>query len=141
MVKGFSNRPEDQADAHPAAEEHGKPGKIVIFRFVFFFAQFDFAVSAEGHVKAKAEEESDAGHVHPACVVDGPFQGSTGDGTQTLVIDKAPDCKSDTDNRGNNKDQWIHTPEESPIAGLRFNCPGCKINFPFFHVTILLLIS
>ncbi|MNI18468.1 hypothetical protein D3C73_718800 [compost metagenome] len=62
---GLGDRPENQANAHPGAEQHGNPRGEAELGPVMFGAQFEIAETADGDIKQQTEYATDQGEVIP----------------------------------------------------------------------------
>ncbi|MOA22751.1 hypothetical protein D3C78_1433330 [compost metagenome] len=65
MQHRLGHGPENQADPHAGAEQHGDPGTETEFRLVVLGAELQVAESAAGYVEQKAKHAADKRQVVP----------------------------------------------------------------------------
>ncbi|MNN40148.1 hypothetical protein D3C81_1542100 [compost metagenome] len=66
---GLGNRPEDQADAHAGAEQHGDPGREAELWHILVGAQLEVAKAADGNISQHPKYSTDQRDVVPLEVV------------------------------------------------------------------------
>ncbi|MNG71658.1 hypothetical protein D3C79_300690 [compost metagenome] len=120
MRQGLGNAEEHQADAHAGAEHHGHPGNGPKLGGFAVTPERDLAVTAGGQPQHEHDEQSRSEDEEPAEVENDPGLRRGGTGSQTGLVDEAPDDECDRENTGDAKHDPVDLALETAVlAGLR----------------------